>query len=151
MSDLEDQKPGVSRRTVAKAMAWSVPAVALAVPAPAYAASPGIVTLDGTEPTWRTDFLTEGWPNNRPWATVREGQWKYTEIPVTPGAPETGDPGEFERELYDLVNDPYELQNVATDPQHATRITSMRLRLRQLRPFWPVDSDPNGPDPDEDE
>jgi len=40
MSDLEEPKSGVSRRTVAKAMAWSVPAVALAVPAPAYAASP---------------------------------------------------------------------------------------------------------------
>ena len=39
MSDLEEPKSGVSRRTVAKAMAWSVPAVALAVPAPAYAAS----------------------------------------------------------------------------------------------------------------
>ncbi|RXZ46231.1 hypothetical protein [Agromyces binzhouensis] len=39
MSDQEELKPGVSRRTVAKAMAWSVPAVALAVPAPAYAAS----------------------------------------------------------------------------------------------------------------
>jgi hypothetical protein len=48
MSDLEEQKPGVSRRTVAKAMAWSVPAVALAVPAPAYAASQGIVQLTGT-------------------------------------------------------------------------------------------------------
>lgn len=47
MSDLEEQQPGVSRRTVAKAMAWSVPAVALAVPAPAYAASPGIITLTG--------------------------------------------------------------------------------------------------------
>jgi hypothetical protein len=48
MSDLEEQKPGVSRRTVAKAMAWSVPAVALAVPAPAYAASPGTISLTGT-------------------------------------------------------------------------------------------------------
>ncbi len=52
MSDLEEEqaakRPGVSRRTVAKAMAWSVPAVALAVPAPAYAASPGIITLTGT-------------------------------------------------------------------------------------------------------
>lgn len=47
MSDLEEQKPGVSRRTVAKAMAWSVPAVALAVPAPAYAASPGVIELTG--------------------------------------------------------------------------------------------------------
>ena len=35
MSDLEEQKPGVSRRTVAKAMAWSVPAVALAAHMPA--------------------------------------------------------------------------------------------------------------------
>lgn len=47
MSDLEQPKPsGISRRTVAKAMAWSVPAVALAVPAPAYAASgqPPVIT-----------------------------------------------------------------------------------------------------------
>ena len=48
MSDLEEPKPGVSRRTVAKAMAWSVPAIALAVPAPAFAASQGIVQLTGT-------------------------------------------------------------------------------------------------------
>ncbi|MDQ0577126.1 hypothetical protein [Agromyces albus] len=47
MSDLEEPKPGVSRRTVAKAMAWSVPAVALAVPTPAYAASPGVITVTG--------------------------------------------------------------------------------------------------------
>ena len=47
MSDLEEPKPGVSRRTVAKAMAWSVPAIALAVPTPAYAASPGFITLTG--------------------------------------------------------------------------------------------------------
>jgi len=45
MSDLEEPKSGVSRRTVAKAMAWSVPAVALAVPAPAYAASPCVPTI----------------------------------------------------------------------------------------------------------
>ncbi|WP_430647046.1 hypothetical protein [Agromyces sp. GXS1127] len=48
MSDLEEQRPGISRRTVAKAAAWSVPVVALAVSTPAYAASPGIITLDGT-------------------------------------------------------------------------------------------------------
>jgi arylsulfatase A-like enzyme len=99
--------------------------------------------LDGTAPTWRTDFLTEGWPNTHPWATVRESQWKYTEIPVTPGDELTA----FETELYDLILDPYELTNVATDPTHATRIAQMAARLRQLRPFWPTDSDPNGPDP----
>ena len=47
MSDLEEPKPGISRRTVAKGMAWSVPAIALAVSTPAYAASPGIITLTG--------------------------------------------------------------------------------------------------------
>ncbi len=105
--------------------------------------------LDGTHPagTWRTDFLAEAWPGSHPWAVVREAQWKYTEIPVTPGDPDTA----FERELYDLDADPYELVNVAADPGHAARVTAMALRLRQLRPNWPVDSDPDGPDPFEDE
>ena len=101
--------------------------------------------IDGTQPTWRTDFLTEGWPGSHPWATVHEAQWKYTETAVTPGDPNTV----FELELYDLVNDPYELTNVASDPQYAARITAMAARLRQLRPNWPIDSDPNGPDPPE--
>ncbi len=104
-----------------------------------------VQVIDGTQPTWRTDFLTEGWPGARPWATVREAQWKYTELPVTPGDPDTA----FETELYDLVNDPYEEVNVVGDPQHAARIAAMAARLRQLRPNWPIDSDPNGPDPGE--
>ena len=29
--------------------------------------------LDGTAPTWRTDFLTEGWPDSHPWATRARG------------------------------------------------------------------------------
>jgi hypothetical protein len=69
---------------------------------------------------------------------VREAQWKYTELPVTPGHANTT----FERELY-------ELSNVASDPGNAARIAQMAARLRQLRPNWPIDSDPNGPDPAE--
>jgi arylsulfatase A-like enzyme len=102
--------------------------------------------LDGTAPTWRTDFLTEGWPGSHPWATVRETQWKYTEIPLDPGNPLST----FEIELYDLVADPYELENVATNPIHATRIAAMATRLRELRPNWPVDADAGGVDPPED-
>ncbi|HEV7732805.1 MAG TPA: sulfatase [Candidatus Binatia bacterium] len=93
--------------------------------------------LDGTAPTWRTDFMTEGWPGNHVWATVREGQWKYTELPVMPGDPNTT----FELELYDVLNDPYELANQASDPGQAVRIATMAGRLRQLRPNWPLDSD----------
>jgi hypothetical protein len=48
MSDLEGQQPsGISRRTVAKAAAWSVPAIALAVSTPAYASSHGTITVSG--------------------------------------------------------------------------------------------------------
>jgi N-acetylglucosamine-6-sulfatase len=103
--------------------------------------------LDGTAPSWRTDFLAEAWPASHPWALVREARWKYTELPVTPGDPATA----FETELYDLLNDPYELTNVASDPANAPRVAAMAARLRQLRPNWPIDSDPNGPDPEEDE
>jgi arylsulfatase A-like enzyme len=101
--------------------------------------------LDGTQPegSWRSDFLTEGWPASHVWATVRERQWKYTELPLVPGDPAT----EFERELYDLVADPYELENLAADPAHADRIAQMAARLRELRPSWPADSDPGGPEP----
>src|SRR2546430_6653727 len=65
--------------------------------------------IDGTQPagTWRTDFLAEAWPGSHPWATVREAQWKYTEIRLTPGGPNTL----FDRELYDLISDPYEENN----------------------------------------
>jgi len=105
--------------------------------------------IDGTQPagTWRTDFLAEAWPGSHPWATVREAQWKYTEIALTPGDPNTL----FDRELYDLISDPYEESNVASDPANATRVATMAARLRQLRQNWPVDADPNGPDPEEDE
>jgi len=101
--------------------------------------------LDGTTPAWRDDFMTEGWPGNHVWATVREAQWKYTELPVTPGDPLTT----FEYELYDLVNDPLELENLAGDPVNAGRMAAMAARLREIRPTWPGDSDSTVEDPDE--
>lgn len=100
--------------------------------------------LDGTQAGWRSDVLAEGWPASHPWATVRDARWKYTEIPVTPGDPGTA----FETELYDLESDPLEQQTVATS--HPDQVAAMAARLRELRPNWPVDSDPMGPDPDED-
>jgi hypothetical protein len=91
--------------------------------------------------------MTEGWPGNHVWATVREARWKYTELPVTPGDPGTA----FELELYDLENDPLELQNVANVPANAARIATMAARLRELRPAWPSDSDSTVEDPEEEE
>jgi arylsulfatase A-like enzyme len=101
--------------------------------------------LDGTAPSWRTDFMTEGWPGNHVWATVRESRWKYNELPLTPGDPNSA----FERELYDLQSDPLELNNVAADAGNAQRVADMAARLRQIRPAWPDDSDSTEEDPDE--
>ena len=102
--------------------------------------------IDGTATAWRTDFLTEGWPEGHPWATVNLGRWKYTEVPIKPGSATSG----FETELYDLAADPYELNNLAGDPANAARGATMAARLRELRPIWPIDADPKGPDTGED-
>jgi arylsulfatase A-like enzyme len=99
--------------------------------------------IDGTATSWRTDFLTEGWPGGHPWATVNTAEgWKYTELPLRPGSASTG----FETELYDLRADPYELSNVAGDPANAAHLAAMAARLRELRHRWPIDADPKGPD-----
>jgi arylsulfatase A-like enzyme len=106
-------------------------------------------TVDNATEPWRTDFLAESWPGSHPWALVRDAEWKYIEIPTTPGDP---DPDFVrERELYDLLNDPFELDNVAGDPANAVRVTTMSARLKALRPNWATDSDPNGPDPPEED
>lgn len=66
-SDFESQTPGISRRTVTKAMAWAVPAVAVAAQVPIVAASP-IVTVsqagaacklpgNSCAPTWSKGYL----------------------------------------------------------------------------------------------
>ncbi len=101
--------------------------------------------LDGTAPLWRSDFLTEGWQIDHVWASLREARWKYTELPLLPGDPNST----FERELYDLEADPLELENLAGDPAYTTRIAEMAARLRMLRPAWPDDSDASEEGPDE--
>ena len=58
--------------------------------------------------TWRKDILFEHWPTEEgvgsmipEFYSIRTMEWKYTEYSTD------------EVELYDLVNDPYELQNIA--------------------------------------
>lgn len=48
MSEFDEQpEGGISRRTVTKAMAWAVPVIAIAAPAPAFAVSGGILEFAG--------------------------------------------------------------------------------------------------------
>ncbi len=94
--------------------------------------------LDGTEPNWRTDFMTEGWAKQAPFASIHEGDWKYTEYALT-----------GEKELYNLSTDPLEQNNVAGDPANAARIAAMAGRVREIRPAWPADAGGLDEDPDE--
>jgi arylsulfatase A-like enzyme len=90
--------------------------------------------LANADPTWRPDFLYEQWldpddedndvvpPTD---ACVRSGQFKYIEYV-------TG-----QTELYDVMADPFELQNLTNDPAHAMVKTDLQTRLHQLRHDWP--------------
>lgn len=77
MSDNEGVQPeqkGVSRRTVTKAMAWAVPAIAIAAPIPAFAASGGppqvavgaACKLPGASATKKCEDLFAGLPGLDP-------------------------------------------------------------------------------------
>lgn len=57
---------------------------------------------------------------------VRTREWKYVYDPM----------GDLD-ELYDLVNDPWELTNVASDPGNAGVIADMQLRLAD----WSIDTE----------
>ena len=77
---------------------------------------------------WRDAILLEHWPTEDgvgskipEFYAVRTADWKYVEY-------STG-----EKELYDLKNDPYELENIADQPEHAEIQKELKLRLDELK------------------
>lgn len=85
--------------------------------------------VDGVATSSRGDFLVEAWkeikPNQKATipenAGVRNNGWKYVEYV-------NGD-----KELYDLNNDPYELNNRANNPAFAAVQAELAQRLQQLK------------------
>lgn len=84
--------------------------------------------LKDAETEWRDAILIEHWPTEDgigskipEFSAVRTAEWKYVEY-------STG-----ERELYDLVNDPYELENIADQPNHADLQKKLKARLDELK------------------
>ena len=53
----------------------------------------------------------------------------------------TGDVADPEDELYDLVNDPWELYNVAHDPKNAGVVSEMRWLLAE----WMIETEDSEP------
>ena len=77
---------------------------------------------------WRDEILLEHWPTEEgvgsmipEYSSIRTPEWKYTEY-------STG-----EVELYDLVNDPYELQNIAGKKAYRDIQADLAKRLQALK------------------
>jgi N-acetylglucosamine-6-sulfatase len=77
---------------------------------------------------WREGVLFEHWPTEEgvgsmipQFYSIRTAEWKYTEY----------DTGEVE--LYDLVNDPYELQNLAGKKDYREIQADLAARLQELK------------------
>ena len=84
--------------------------------------------LNNTDITWRDALLFEHWPTEDgigskipEFYAVRNAEWKYVEFV-------TG-----EKELYDLMNDPYELENLAGQPEYADVQEQLQKRLMELK------------------
>ena len=104
--------------------------------------------LDGTQPTLAHRLPHRGVAGQPPVGDRARGA---VEVHRDPGDARRARARLRARALRSASTIPYEETNVASAPEHAARIANMATRLRQLRPNWPVDSDPNGPDPEEDE
>jgi arylsulfatase A-like enzyme len=87
--------------------------------------------LRGEEVPWREAALIEQWHDRR------EGQGGRTEVPTYKAVRtrdalyveyETG-----ERELYDLANDPYQLENLYHRPAYSALLVDLQARLDALR------------------
>lgn len=83
--------------------------------------------LDSAANPWREEFLIEtlGEFITRPSDSVRTESFKYIDTNAATGVTQ---------ELYDLVADPYEQTNLASNPAYATTLADMVARLDALRP-----------------
>jgi N-acetylglucosamine-6-sulfatase len=90
------------------------------VPAPGIDGMSFLPLLTSTAPAWRTRFLIEHLGAGATYCAVRGVRYKYVIY-------KSG-----EEELYDLQQDPFELQNQASNPADASMLDALRGLTRDL-------------------
>ena len=88
-----------------------------------------LVNLLSGNGEWRTKLLLEAWPDRGHWTAIHTGQYVYIET--------VNDTSEF----YDLLDDPFELENAINDPQYQSIIA-------ELQAFMESESQPRLPRPE---
>jgi N-acetylglucosamine-6-sulfatase len=81
----------------------------------------------GDASAWRQSalleyFLEKQYPNVETWQGVRTADWKYIHYTDLKDMDE----------LYDLKNDPYEMNNVIADPANAKQLDTLKSELKKL-------------------
>jgi arylsulfatase A-like enzyme len=122
-------EPRIDRHLVANIDLASTIAEWAGISVPDYVDGRSMVPiLEDPSSAWRGDILLEHWPTEEgvgsmipQFYSVRTVEWKYTEY-------STG-----EVELYDLVNDPYELQNLAGKMAYKKIQAELAARLQELK------------------
>jgi len=80
--------------------------------------------LKNPDAKWEHPAYTQVQRGNIPGHSVRTEKWRYTEWNF----------GKTSEELYDEINDPKELRNLAADPRYAGIIKEMKTLLRKVHP-----------------
>ncbi len=82
---------------------------------------PLINGANSTDSVWREDFVIESYGGiGRPYVALRTTEWMYAEY------------GAGDIELYDLINDPYQLESKHNDPSLAGLRSHFSARIREI-------------------
>jgi len=91
------------------------------LPIPASVDGLSLVKFFDQQQPWRDGLLVEGWPPRGFYAAIYTDKYMYGQT--------EGD----RSELYDLVNDPYQLTNQAENPENTTLVNDLAARLADLK------------------
>lgn len=80
--------------------------------------------LKNPESGWNHPAFTQVQRGNIPGHSVRTEKWRFTEWNF----------GKAASELYDEINDPMELKNLAADPKYTRTLDEMKILLRGIHP-----------------